>query len=93
MALQLIPIAPHWPDEAPFLIVGDLCSSLPPRTSPDPFQTIRDLVDHQAQDEALWFMAPDAPTAYVQQALRQIHDLIERTQMEATDGRNPPMEW
>ncbi len=40
-------------------------------------QALRLLVDTQAKDEGLWFEAPDAPTAYIQQALRRLHHAIE----------------
>lgn len=34
-------------------------------------------VDEQADDEGLWFRAQTAPEAYLQQALRELHRLIE----------------
>lgn len=36
------------------------------------------LVDHQANDEGLWFVAKTAPEAYLQQALRRLHAAIEK---------------
>lgn len=39
---------------------------------------IRSLVDIQAEDEGLWFIAQTAPEAYLQQELRRLHRLVER---------------
>jgi len=38
---------------------------------------IKALVDEQAEDEGLWFIAQTAPEAYLQQELRALHALIE----------------
>ncbi len=38
---------------------------------------IFDLVDTQAKDEGLWFVAETVAEAYVQNALRELHALIE----------------
>lgn len=38
---------------------------------------IKALVDEQAEDEGLWFQAQTVPEAYLQQALRRLHGLIE----------------
>jgi len=38
---------------------------------------IKRLVDEQAKDEGLWFIAEHAPEAYLQQELRKLHALIE----------------
>lgn len=38
---------------------------------------IRALVDEQAEDGMLWFNAETAPEAYLQAALRKLHELIE----------------
>lgn len=38
---------------------------------------IRALVDAQAEDEGLWFVAETAPEAYLQHELRRLHSLIE----------------
>jgi hypothetical protein len=35
------------------------------------------LVDEQAEDDGLWFMAQTAPEAYLQQELRRLHAAIE----------------
>lgn len=35
------------------------------------------LVDEQAEDEGLWFVARTAPEAYLQQELRRLHAAIE----------------
>lgn len=44
--------------------------------------TIQDLVDEQAKDAGLWFVAQTAPEAYLQQELRRLHTVIET-------GRDP----
>lgn len=36
------------------------------------------LVEHQANDESLWFVAQTAPEAYLQAALRKLHEAVER---------------
>ena len=38
---------------------------------------VRKLVDEQAEDEGLWFIAATAPEAYLQQELRRLHAAIE----------------
>jgi hypothetical protein len=38
---------------------------------------IRKLVDEQAENEGLWFIAETAPEAYLQRQLRLLHALIE----------------
>lgn len=38
---------------------------------------LRQIVDEQAEDEGLWFMALYASEAYLQTALRQLHAAIE----------------
>ncbi len=43
----------------------------------DTSQKAQDLVDEQAEDEALWFLSPTASEAYLQQALRKLHAVIE----------------
>jgi len=40
------------------------------------------IVNAQAEDEGLWFVAHDAPTSYIQQELRRLHAEIES---EATE--------
>jgi len=35
-------------------------------------------VDEQAQDEALWLLDAPISEAYLQQALRELHALVER---------------
>ena len=42
-----------------------------------PLEEIRVLVDNQADDEGLWFVAKTAPEAYLQQQLRLLHALVE----------------
>ena len=39
--------------------------------------TAQQVVDEQAEDEALWFVAQTAPEAYLQQALRRLHAAVE----------------
>ncbi len=36
-----------------------------------------ELVNKQAEDEGLWFIARTAPEAYLQQELRKLHAAIE----------------
>lgn len=38
---------------------------------------IRQLVDIQAEDDGLWFIADSASEAYFQQRLRELHTVIE----------------
>ena len=38
---------------------------------------IQELVDEQAEDEGLWFIARTAPEACLQAALRRLHEVIE----------------
>lgn len=46
-------------------------------------EPVRRLVAEQAEDQGLWFIAKTAPEAYLQQALRRLHALIEgRTNRE-----------
>jgi hypothetical protein len=40
-------------------------------------QKIRDLVDEQANDEAIWTTTERIVEAYIQQELRRLHQLIE----------------
>ena len=40
-------------------------------------QQIKTLVDAQAEDEGLWFKAENISEAYLQQALRKLHEVIE----------------
>ena len=37
-----------------------------------------DLVNKQAEDKGLWFDAVTLPEAYLQAALRKLHDLVEK---------------
>jgi len=45
-------------------------------------KALRQIVDEQAEDESLWFVAETAPEAYLQQELRRLHDAIERATPE-----------
>ena len=38
---------------------------------------LRKVVEAQAKDEGLWFMAQHAPEAYLQRELRYLHAIIE----------------
>ncbi|MFB3111013.1 MAG: hypothetical protein ACE10G_03170 [Gemmatimonadales bacterium] len=54
---------------------------------------ITGVVDSQAEDAGIWFVAQTAPEAYLQQELRRLHQTIETDARgrEATHNRqNPP---
>ncbi len=38
---------------------------------------IKAIVNEQAEDEGLWFIAETAPEAYLQAALRRLHKAVE----------------
>ncbi|KKM01044.1 hypothetical protein LCGC14_1798340 [marine sediment metagenome] len=38
---------------------------------------LRRIVDKQANDDGLWFAAKTAPEAYLQHALRMLHEIVE----------------
>ncbi len=38
---------------------------------------LQKIVDEQAEDRGLWFVAQSAPEAYIQQELRKLHKAIE----------------
>lgn len=38
---------------------------------------LQDLIDEQAEDEALWFLDVSVTEAYLQQELRRLHAVIE----------------
>lgn len=40
-------------------------------------QAVHQLVEAQAKDDGLWFIAKTAPEAYLQQELRHLHAFIE----------------
>lgn len=40
-------------------------------------ERLRELVNEQAEDEGLWFIADHLPEAYLQQELRKLHSAIE----------------
>lgn len=44
------------------------------------------LVEEQAEDEGLWFIARTAPEAYLQQELRRLHAVIESALAAAEGG-------
>ena len=41
----------------------------------------KNLVDSQAEDDGLWFVAQTAPEAYLQQELRKLHAAIEQDKL------------
>ena len=43
----------------------------------DALVALRALVEQQANDDGLWFLAATAPEAYLQQELRRLHAAIE----------------
>lgn len=43
----------------------------------DRLRAAQRLVEEQAEDEGLWFIAMTAPEAYLQQELRRLHAVIE----------------
>lgn len=45
---------------------------------------LRVIVEEQAHDDGLWFIAEHAAEAYLQQALRRLHAAIERATDEAS---------
>ena len=48
----------------------------------DKLSKILELVNKQAEDEGLWFIARTCPEAYLQAALRELHRVIEETEDE-----------
>lgn len=42
-------------------------------------EDLKILMNEQAEDEGLWFVAQTAPEAYLQHHLRRLHDAIEKT--------------
>lgn len=49
----------------------------------------REIVDEQAEDEGLWFVARTAPEAYLQQELRRLHAAVEADALRAAKRRRP----
>ena len=45
--------------------------------SEEAIENIVAVVDKQAEDDGLWFIAKTAPEAYLQQELRRLHRVIE----------------
>lgn len=41
-------------------------------------EDILKMVESQAEDDGLWFIAETAPEAYLQQQLRRLHEAVER---------------
>ena len=46
-------------------------------------EDLKTLVDHQANDEGLWFVAETGPELYLQQELRKLHGMCEAVIKEA----------
>lgn len=46
-------------------------------TDRERLERLRDIVEEQALDDGLWFIARTAPEAYLQRALRDLHAEIE----------------
>jgi hypothetical protein len=47
-------------------------------------ETVRAIVDEQAEDDGLWFIAETAAEAYLQQELRRLHAAIEATLIDGS---------
>ena len=47
-----------------------------------------DLVNKQAEDEGLWFIAKTAPEAYLQQELRKLHAIVEEEAANVSNLNN-----
>jgi hypothetical protein len=43
---------------------------------------VRQLVERQANDEGLWFIAETASEAYLQEGLRRLHEAVEALAQE-----------
>ena len=65
--------ATHGKDPAP-IDIWDAAHAAGMKKQRDRIQAI---VDQQAEDEGLWFMAQTAPEAYLQEQLRLLHRVIE----------------
>ena len=48
-------------------------------------ERVHAVVNEQAEDDGLWFMARTAPEAYLQQELRKLHAVIEGTNQPRTE--------
>jgi hypothetical protein len=64
---------------AQYFLTGEPCNGRNAVTPLERLIEIRTIVDEQANDEGLWFMAETAPEAYLQQALRRLHAAIEES--------------
>lgn len=49
-------------------------------------QRLKRLVEQQAKDEGLWFIAQYASEAYLQRALRLLHEAVERCEDTTPTG-------
>jgi len=49
-------------------------------------QKHKEIVDEQANDEGLWFVAQTAPEAYLQSKLRELHAVIEMNNIANGEG-------
>jgi hypothetical protein len=52
------------------------------RAARAPEGALQALVNEQAEDEGLWFIAQTAPEAYLQQELRRLHAVVEAARAE-----------
>lgn len=56
-------------------------------------EAVYQLVQKQAEDEGLWFIAETAPEAYLQAALRELHAAVERAaELGAMEAMTPQRE-
>jgi hypothetical protein len=51
----------------------------------DPLTRIQAVVNEQADDDGLWFVARSISEAYLQEELRRLHAVIEQAVHEPTD--------
>ena len=56
---------------------NEQCRRAPPDNAEAQLAAIRALVNQQAEDAGLWFMAEHCSEAYLQAALRKLHAAIE----------------
>lgn len=54
---------------------------------------LKELVNRQAEDDALWFQAQTATEAYLQQALRALHAAVEGAAVGGEPTRSAPKNY
>lgn len=54
------------------------------------YRQAKQLVDEQAEDSGLWFIADGAAEAYLQQELRRLHAVIEDAAIDKARLTSPP---